>query len=181
MKKLLYVFGILSDADIDWLLAVGQLQEFQSTEYLIRTGEFPDSLILLIDGRCDIVVDARSRIVINHCGGGELLGELSFIDDLPASASVIATERSRALCIDREILNQRLATERDFAARFYHSIAYLMADRVRANMQRESQAAGGIKNVAGTPDQGEMSLSQMDNSSMAARRYEHLLSRLQVY
>ena len=64
-------------------------------------------------------------------GQGEILGEMSFIDDLPPSATVIAKRNSELLRIEKEALRKQLQKNKSFAARFYYSLALLLAHRLR--------------------------------------------------
>ena len=53
---------------------------------------------------------------------GEVLGELSFLDSRPPSASVIATTEVTVLALSRQKLNAKLAADAPFAARFYRAL-----------------------------------------------------------
>ena len=48
MRKVLYIFGLLTDADIDWMARVGIRRRLKDGEILIEQGKPIDSIILLL-------------------------------------------------------------------------------------------------------------------------------------
>jgi CRP/FNR family transcriptional regulator, cyclic AMP receptor protein len=60
------------------------------------------------------------------------MGEMSFVDQAPPSATVQAMEPSFVLDIPRRRLNAKLAEDAGFAARFYRALSMFLAARLRA-------------------------------------------------
>lgn len=86
------------------LWRIGNLTEemqFTAGQYLIHQGDEADFCYLISQGRVQIRLDknGESPIVINEVGEGEILGELSLIDELPRSASVVAIEEVHTFAI----------------------------------------------------------------------------------
>jgi len=50
MRKVLYIFGLLTDADIEWMARNGTHRRLRDGELLIEEGGNPDALILLLEG-----------------------------------------------------------------------------------------------------------------------------------
>src|ERR1017187_1268063 len=111
MRKSLYFLGILNDSDIDWLIAAGA--------NLIEEGVPADSVFLVIEGQFSVRTAALGTREIARRMSGEMLGEMSFVDSAPPSATVRALERSFFLSIPCRRLNARLAEDDGFAGRFY--------------------------------------------------------------
>lgn len=70
---------------------------------LIRQGEVDPPLIYIASGRASI---ERDGAVVNACGAGEFLGEMSHISGDRASASVTVTHDMRIATLDRDALAQ---------------------------------------------------------------------------
>ncbi|MBE7380739.1 MAG: cyclic nucleotide-binding domain-containing protein [Leptolyngbya sp. SIO1E4] len=135
MERILFILGILEDEDVDWLVSAGQRRELASNEMLIREGEPNTAIYLILRGRFVVSVTRSRDTEIAHLSSGEVVGEMSFVDHLPASATVIAAEPSVVLEIDREILNQKLTQEISFACRWYQALAILLSIRLRGTVR----------------------------------------------
>jgi hypothetical protein len=84
MRKVLYIFGLLTDGDIEWLGVNGTCRRFRSGDVLIQEGRQTDALILLLEG--EVQVSARGHGDIARMGIGEIIGEVSLVDSAPPSA-----------------------------------------------------------------------------------------------
>lgn len=77
-------------------------------EVLFRKGDAANSLYLVKSGWVKIVTKDSSgdELVLNQCGIGDAIGEMSIIDDSPRSASVVAITPVEMLKLDRDaVLN----------------------------------------------------------------------------
>jgi len=79
-------------------------RELVKDEILFRKGDPGDALYMIRSGQVKITtVDGRGReLMLARCGPGEIIGEMSLIDSLPRSASVIALEPARVVVLRRE-------------------------------------------------------------------------------
>ncbi|MGA7413228.1 MAG: cyclic nucleotide-binding domain-containing protein, partial [Bryobacteraceae bacterium] len=102
---------------------------------------------------------------------GEVMGEMSFVDNAPPSATVLALEPSLVLDIPRRRLNTKLAEDSAFAARFYRALAMSLAARLRHSV---AALAGGTA----METEGEMGFDALDNVSMAGARFDWIQRRL---
>lgn len=78
MRKVLYIFGLLTDADIDWMARVGIRRRLKDGEILIEQGKPIDSIILLLEGQLSVAV--RDVGPVARLGVGEIVGEMSMVD-----------------------------------------------------------------------------------------------------
>jgi CRP-like cAMP-binding protein len=104
---------------------------------------------------------------------GEIVGEMSFVDSRPPSASVYATQDSHLLALRRDLLSEKLLKDTGFAARFYRAIAIFLADRLHVTTGRFGY--GGPEQDR---DVDEIEDSAMDDVSLAAVRFDGLLKQL---
>src|ERR1044071_4175316 len=109
MRKVLYIFGLLTDGDIDWMARHGERRWLEPGEVVIEEGRPAPSLILVLDGRLAGSVRGVGRIA--DLAAGEVVGEMSFVDSAPPSATVAAGDRTLALFIDKAELARKLESD----------------------------------------------------------------------
>jgi CRP-like cAMP-binding protein len=173
MRKALYVMGILDDEDVEWIASRGRRLDISRNEVLIQEGEPVDAVFILLDGRLNVSAGGRPIATLLS---GEIVGEVSFVDALPPSATVTAAQHSRVVAIPRDLLRARLATDAWFAARFFRAIAVFLADRLRVTTAR---LAYGNADPDDCRDRDEIGMEMMDSASLAAIRFDRFLKRLQ--
>src|ERR1700747_3182506 len=145
MRKVLYLMGIMDDEDVEWLGKNGATKYVPSGSVLIREGNPIDDIYVVLDGKLSVLVQAIGNREIAPLHAGEIVGEMSFVDSRPPSASVVATQDSHVLVISRAILASKLRTDNAFSARFYKAVATLLADRIRKTVSHlgYSKQTGG--------------------------------------
>lgn len=175
MKKVLYILGQLTDRDVEWLVAAGQKRRLAPGTVLIREGEPTDAVYFVLGGDLAVTQGAGEGRPIGRLGVGEIVGEMSFVDASPPSATVRAVEDSAVLRIPRDLLRERLKSDDGFAARFYHAIAIFLSDRLRSALV----ASGGPgARPGGGLESGELDPSVLDTMSLAGGRFQQMLIRL---
>lgn len=111
--KKAFLFQGLPDDVLEALAQKMTHQKLATNEVLFRRGDQGDSLYIIDEGRIKIVRgdEGGGEFVLNHCGPGEAIGEMSLFDQEPRSASVIAVTDSEVLQLKREaffeLLDQR--------------------------------------------------------------------------
>jgi EAL domain-containing protein (putative c-di-GMP-specific phosphodiesterase class I)/CRP-like cAMP-binding protein len=86
-------------------------------EYLFREGDVPASAFLIEEGAIEIRAvraaaragEAQRPMVLARLGPGDLLGEMSVVDQSPRTATAVALVDSMLLVIDSEQIRDRLA------------------------------------------------------------------------
>jgi CRP/FNR family transcriptional regulator, cyclic AMP receptor protein len=175
MRKVLYIFGLLTDADIDWMARVGVRRQVKDGETLIEQGKPIDSIILVLEGRFSVIVKDVGVIARRHVG--DILGEMSIVDWAPPSATVVAEGGCLVLSLNKNILLQKLATDMAFGCRFYKAVAVFLADRLREiehpvpSNDREELAAETIL-------KGELEDVIVDNVVRARDRFDRMMKIL---
>ncbi len=130
MRKALFILGTLDDSDLDWMIRTGVRQKIMAGTALIEEGRAIDYVFIVIDGNFAVRLSSLGGKQIAELRAGEVIGEMSFVDARPPSASVIALEDSSVLAIPTSALKDRLK-HASFAARFYRSLAVFLANRLR--------------------------------------------------
>jgi CRP-like cAMP-binding protein len=178
MRKALYILGLFSDEEIDWLAAAGRNETYQPGAVLIKEGNSPDSLFILLDGKLRVTTGKANKLVAS-LDSGDIVGELSYVDSRPASATVSAVERSLVLRVPREVVSAKLESDVRFAAHFYRAVAVFLAHRLRATVAGLGYTGGDQPNLSPDhEDPDEMAPELLDNLALGAARFEWLLNRM---
>jgi len=140
MRKILYILGHLSDEDIDWMADTGQVLELADGDFLIRESVTINHLYILLNGTAE--VEASGAGVVAVLRAGDVVGEMTFVDHAPPSASVRAVGKVEYLAVEKGKLEERLDKDAPFAARFYKALAVFLSERLRkANALARTPAA----------------------------------------
>lgn len=174
MQKVLYILGELGDDDINWLVKVGSRQDIAPGTILIREGYPVDTLYILLAGALIVSISALEGRQIAKLATGEVVGEMSFIDDSPPSATVQTLEESVVLAIPRTLLSEKLAQDVAFAARFYRALAILLSQRLRGTVKQ----LGDDKTEASQPTDDVIAPAPLANAAIAQVRFNQLLEKL---
>jgi CRP-like cAMP-binding protein len=178
MRKVLYIFGLLTDADVEWIARNGRRRVVHDREILIREGRPVESIIFLLRG--EFVISAQAAGEIARLGVGEMVGEMSFVDSAPPSATVTAAGECLALFIDKETVARKLDADAAFGCRFYRALAAFLADRLRGTVRR--MGYGGVAEQDGLGSQtiakDELDLGILDTVSQAGERFDRMLKTL---
>ncbi|HUG90234.1 MAG TPA: protein kinase [Planctomycetaceae bacterium] len=84
---------------------------FASGEYLMRQGEFGDSLVVLLSGQVEIFTDDAQgrRTLITRTRRVQVLGEMALLTDEPRSAHVRAVQPTRVLVLPADRFHELAA------------------------------------------------------------------------
>lgn len=119
----------------DWALfrERGAQHRFETGQVILEEGSRRNSIYLIDAGSVRVVRAHHGRgVVLRTLRKGELFGEMSFLRDSGASATIIAEEPVSVLQIPEDVLNEMLTSKPDLAARFYRAVAEVLADRLVA-------------------------------------------------
>ncbi len=176
MRKVLYILGQLSDDDAEWLATVGQRQIIKKGQVLVTQGQAVAWLFFILDGQFE--VNAQGVGQLAKVGCGEIIGEISLIDNRPPAASVVALENGVVLAIEREELQRKLNADIYFAAHFYRAVATFLAERMRSTVKR--MGYGAQTNLNSQEElEDELDINVLDNVHLAGARFDRILKRFQ--
>jgi CRP/FNR family cyclic AMP-dependent transcriptional regulator len=174
MRKALYILGILNDGDANWLATTGKPRVISAGAVIIQQGVPVDSVFIVIEGQLQVY---RGSVKIAKLLAGEIVGEISFVDSRPPSASVKATVASQFLAVPKTALRAKLQKDLGFASRFYLSLAAFLADRLRV---ADARLAAGQKREEGESpeDLDELHGEVLENIALASARFDMIIKRL---
>ena len=176
MKKVFFLLGELDDDDIDWMVSSGRREEVEAGTVLIQEGQAIDTLHILLEGTLSVSVSALEGKTIARLTSGAVVGEMSFADARPPSATVQAVESSLVLSIPRQLLIEKLQEDQGFASRFYRAIAIFLSTRLRGTVRYLGYAKDQLVNEDNNAE--DLSPEMIDNVPLAKARFDWLLRRL---
>lgn len=123
------LFRHLDEGERTLLEGIGRVIEVGDGEELIRAGAKDTQLYAVEQGVLEIV--GPGDRILATVGPGEVLGEVSFIDDSPRSASVRASAPSIVRAWAKTPLLEALSTEPAILAKFSVALNQLLVERLR--------------------------------------------------
>jgi len=115
----------------DWALIADKAirVHFKKGDILVQRGMRANGVYLLVKGNAQVQIP--SQPVTRMIGAGEVCGEMSFLEDAPASASVVAEDEVEAYHLDRPTLQSLFELFPHLGSRFYRSLATNLSRRLR--------------------------------------------------
>jgi CRP/FNR family cyclic AMP-dependent transcriptional regulator len=172
VRKVLFIFSVLSDSDVEWLAMAGERLHLDPGAVLIPVGARVENLYFVLDGR--LAVKTKSGDPIAHLESGEIIGEMSLVDPAPTTVSVEVVSECTVLRLSDSVVREKLETDLGFASRFYRALCVFMADRMRQTTQRFGY--GRASDDANLKD--ELNDDLLDNVHLAGARFDRMLRRL---
>ncbi|MBT3982539.1 MAG: cyclic nucleotide-binding domain-containing protein [Bacteriovoracaceae bacterium] len=84
------------------------LKIVQKNEVVCKEGEKSNELYIIVKGKLLVCVRKGTEVTpLEHLTNGDYLGELSFFDNIPRSADVIALENTTLIKIPQDILRKQ--------------------------------------------------------------------------
>lgn len=176
MRKVLYLFGQLNDDDVEWMIATGRKRFVEQGSLLIQQGVPVDALFILLEGRLAVYLGRQER-EIARLNTGEIVGEMSFVDARPPSATVRGLEDSTVFAISKPTLVTKLAQDLGFAARFYRALAIYLSTTVRERHRMLGYgSAADAEEIEDDAD--ELDPNVLDTVALAGDRFDRMVKRL---
>jgi CRP/FNR family transcriptional regulator, cyclic AMP receptor protein len=115
----------------DWALVADKAArvQFKARDPIIQKGKRTHGVYLVLKGTAAVQIPTKGPAPA--IGPGEVCGEISFLDDLPATTDVVAREPVEAYYLDRPTLQGLFELFPHLGSRFYHSLAAILSRRLR--------------------------------------------------
>lgn len=129
----------------DWQLVCANPRHlhFSPGDEIIREGSRDQIIYLLRKGTVRVELSRSGRrIEVARLSPGEIFGEMAFLEENGASASVTAEDRVEVDAIPGVHLYSLFSSFPGLATRFYQSLAFALSQRLR---QRTSQVIGFLE------------------------------------
>lgn len=114
------------------LVDASVLKTFVAGESVLEQNSRAGALFLVAKGALRVEKEYfGQRVVVGRLSVGELFGEMSFLEDSPVSASVVAETDTVVRRLETSAARSLLQSVPGLAARFYESLALLLSKRLR--------------------------------------------------
>jgi CRP-like cAMP-binding protein len=125
----------------DWALIVDKAArlQFKAGDFIVRKGKRTHGVYMILKGTASVRLPQGGAPII---APGEVCGEISFIDELPATADVIAKEAVEAFYLDRPTVQGLFELFPHLGSRFYRSLASSLSRRLRELISPVAASAG---------------------------------------
>lgn len=122
----------------DWALISDKASrmEYKPGEQFVHRGKRTHGIYLLLKGSASVQIAGYGKA--REIGPGDVCGEISFLDELPATANVVANETVLAYYVDRPTLQSLFELFPHLGSRFYRSLAAILSRRLRELIDRAS-------------------------------------------
>jgi CRP-like cAMP-binding protein len=139
----------LADSEIAWLRSEGEIRTCEQGTVLVQEGSRIETLFVVLSGVISVTIGGGAAQEIARLGPGQIIGEMSFLEERPASASVRALEVSQVLALPRAKIDAKLRQDAAFGAHLYRGLAIVTSRRLR-NVVGELERWLGTEPVAET-------------------------------
>ncbi len=175
MRSSLIMFDELNDDDVSVLITSCEKLHFKAGEVVVDYGHKGKGIFIILQGQCR--VEMASGLVLDTLQSGDIVGEVSFVDQRNTVASVIALGDLTTAVVYEDVLRAWVRRDADFAARFYLGVARTLAYRLRLNMQ---VALSKNANVFASEKEfsNQIDVDDLDAMTIAGTRLAYLLKRL---
>ena len=120
----------LDDAKIARLLGAGALCDLPAGTTLAEENQALDKLYFLCAGRVAVTIAGRA---VSQLEEGNFVGEVAFLTERPATATVITATPVRALAFDRDTLVHFFKNETEVAGLIYQLIGRELAHKIKVS------------------------------------------------
>jgi CRP-like cAMP-binding protein len=129
----------------DWALIADKAtrRQFKTGDSLVQQGRRTHGVFLLLSGTATVQIAGQTRST--EIGPGEVCGEISFLDELPATADVVASNATETYYLDRPTLQSLFELFPHLGSRFYRSLASILSRRLREVIGRQPAMAQSSK------------------------------------
>lgn len=127
------LLAALPEEGIQKILAMGKPKRFSKGEMLFQQGDAGDSAYLILSGavKISIVSAAGREIVFAYLSVGDLVGDISILDERPRTASATAAEAVNTVAIRGADLHRQMAESPELS----RAVVRFLCARLRATNQ----------------------------------------------
>jgi CRP-like cAMP-binding protein len=122
------LFSELTEVERDSLKDVATLRRGKSGEQIIQQGKAGNKMFILLEGRAEVRVN---HIMVASLSGQTLVGEIEFLDTLPASADVFLLEEADLIELNYDALTRFMENQPRLGYLIMRKIAQITARRLR--------------------------------------------------
>ena len=124
------VLSGLDDAQIARLLFAGEFSSIAKGTTLTKENEPLERLFFICAGDVRVSIAGRE---VSHLQKGNFVGEVAFLTEKPATATVIAEDEVRAIVFERDKLSKFFRNEAEVAGIIYQLLGRELANKIKVS------------------------------------------------
>ena len=111
------IFNNLTDDELETVKNHANTRNYPRSSIIINEGDATDSLYIILDGKVNVYLSDENgkEVILNTHTQGDYFGELALIDDEVRSASVMTTEKSSFLIVNKADFKKLFTSHPDLA------------------------------------------------------------------
>lgn len=142
LKKKYLFFADFTEEELFTIFRLSTKEQFDKGEYLVRAGSSGTKMYVILAGSVSVLNETDGKTVeIDTLGDGGCVGEMSMLDRMPRSASVVAIKPTVAMAINETVL--RLSNPK-LCLKLYRSLASVLSERLRASAAKYLELAAAF-------------------------------------
>ncbi|MBI4790722.1 MAG: cyclic nucleotide-binding domain-containing protein [Chloroflexi bacterium] len=157
------LFSGMNEHDLNWLLENSEEKRVAAGEVLMEEGSPGDALYIVLEGEFEFTKrSGQQQVTLAMRGAGEMIGEMSLLDQAPRTATARATRASRLVMIHQDAFRQLLSTSPAATLAILHTVTSRLRNTEAMLRQNEKMAALGTLSAG--------LAHELNNPAAAARR-----------
>jgi len=126
-------FAGLDRSRLKLLAFTSERQTLNARDVLFKQGDPGNIACVIVDGSVDIIAEAHERRVkVSEIGRGGLLGELALLCEAPRTATVVASEKTTVLKIEKDVFMQLIKENPAVGANLSRILASKLENMMRS-------------------------------------------------
>lgn len=134
------LFEDLTPWEIKKVMKLMHVRTFKDGEYIFHKGQPGAAFYVIRSGHIKVVQPGDEMLVIAELAAGDLIGELSILDDTPRSASALTEGRAELRAIFKHDFDKLVYNEPVIAAKIYRRVAIIVGIRLKATNEQLLQS-----------------------------------------
>ncbi|MFO7599033.1 MAG: cyclic nucleotide-binding domain-containing protein [Candidatus Desulfacyla sp.] len=130
------VFQRLDEGQLRNVAKVAEVAEREEGDRIIEQGKRAGKMAIALDSEVRIRIDGE---IIRVLPPNSLVGEIEFLENVPASADVVLVGKSRVILMEHRRFQQVMDADPSLGYRVMVEIARMEANRLRMNNQRRAR------------------------------------------
>ena len=143
MLKTVSIFEQTPDHILEMISLLLKETDVAAGETVFEKGELGDSLYMIVKGKVRVHDEDRT---LNYLETGDVFGEMALLDPQPRSASVVAEQDTRFLCLDQRYFTQLLIKRGEVGV----SIMRVLTSHLRARERDLTEALTQVEDLEQT-------------------------------
>jgi len=176
MLNIPYIIEQLGDDDVRWLAASGRRMVLGDQDVIIREFEQTPNMYVVVKGELGVFVRGLGEMA--RLAAGDIVGEMSFVDPRPPTATVMASRSAVVVSISKQALKEKLAVDTGFGSRFYRALAVFLAERLRLTVRNITHGRASLPGAVSRSEKKEYDYNLVDDPAKRQARFDWIIATL---